>query len=39
MDIYTHIDEQQKTAVSSWLEDDVSNIIDMGEKIQNRKAR
>ena len=39
MDIYTHIDDQQKAAVSSWLEDDVSNIIDMGEKIQNRKAR
>lgn len=31
MDIYTHINEEKKTAVSNWLQEDMDNIVDFGE--------
>ncbi len=31
MDIYTHINEEKKAAVSNWLQDDMENIVDFGE--------
>ena len=39
MDIYTHIDDQQKAAVSSWLENDATNLFDTPAPAPKRKAR
>lgn len=39
MDIYTHIDDQQKAAVSSWLENDATNLFDTPDPAPKRKAR
>lgn len=39
MDIYTHIDDQQKAAVSSWLENDATNLFDTPDPAPKRKTR
>ena len=39
MDIYTHIDDQQKAAVSTWLENDVGNIIETTTPTKKRQLR
>ena len=41
MDIYTHINEEKKAAVSDWLQNDMDNVVDFGEcdKTQLRQMK
>ena len=39
MDIYTHIDEEAKAAVSHWLDGDAKNIVSLGQEKTKRKIR
>ena len=39
MDIYTHIDEEAKAAVSHWLDGDAENIVSLGHEKTKRKIR
>lgn len=37
MDIYTHIDEEAKTAVGSWLQNEMGDLINLSEKQKEQK--
>ena len=39
MDIYTHIDEEAKAAVSHWLDGDAENIVSLGQEKNKRQIR
>ena len=39
MDIYTHIDEEAKAAVSHWPDGDAKNIVSLGQEKPKRKIR
>ena len=39
MDIYTHINDENKTAVSDWLQDDMENIVTLDPKAAARKKQ
>ncbi len=39
MDIYTHIDEEAKAAVSHWLDGDAGNIVSLAPANKKRQVR